>query len=226
MKEYNLEKWIWTESDFEQMGWHDSTIYGIKLAENLMLDIDYIFQWNQPEIEGLPYTFFIASCTLIFDEPHGLGFELIQSFDNKWIKIEDIEKGAIGNGFRWTIITQQGDISFTSPTFRQIVRQQPSFQFFQAVPYDERGGISFDLVPGSEKKERLKESVLQRKQKELKDYELAKKRREYRNQLDSLKQEKESGLIDLKDYLKKKAELKNNIDSLTYFLRDSSFAHW
>lgn len=226
MKEYNLEKWIWTESDFEQMGWHDSTIYGIKLAENLMLDIDYIFQWNQPEIEGLPYTFFIAPCTLIFDEPQGLGFELIQSFDNKWIEIEDIEKEAIGNGFRWTIITQQGDISFTSPTFRQIVRQQPSFQFFQAVPYDERGGISFDLVPGSEKKEQLKESVLQRKQKELKDYELAKKRREYRNQLDSLKQEKESRLIDLKDYLKKKAELKNNIDSLTYFLRDSSFAHW
>jgi hypothetical protein len=24
MQDYQLEKWIWNESDFEQMGWHDA----------------------------------------------------------------------------------------------------------------------------------------------------------------------------------------------------------
>ena len=38
--------------DFEQMGWHDATVYGISLSKNLEIDLDYIFQWNQPEVEG------------------------------------------------------------------------------------------------------------------------------------------------------------------------------
>ncbi|MBK8291922.1 MAG: hypothetical protein IPK96_14315 [Flammeovirgaceae bacterium] len=43
MTDYELEKWIWTEKDIEKMGCHDATIYGLRLNENLELDIDYIF---------------------------------------------------------------------------------------------------------------------------------------------------------------------------------------
>lgn len=32
MQDYQLEKkWIWSESDFEQMGWHDATVYAFYL---------------------------------------------------------------------------------------------------------------------------------------------------------------------------------------------------
>jgi hypothetical protein len=55
--DYTLEKKVWTDQDFEQMGWHDCNIYKIRLTEDLELDIDYILQWNKPDLEGLPFTF-------------------------------------------------------------------------------------------------------------------------------------------------------------------------
>ena len=52
---YELEKKIWTEVDFQIMGWHDSPIYGLSFqsepsthSSELILDIDYIFQWISP----------------------------------------------------------------------------------------------------------------------------------------------------------------------------------
>jgi hypothetical protein len=40
---YELEKWLWTESDFEMMGWHDSRVYAISFSpeqSEIILDID------------------------------------------------------------------------------------------------------------------------------------------------------------------------------------------
>lgn len=91
METYSLEKWIWTEADFETMGWHDATIYGLKLNGDLSLDIDYIFKWNQPEVEGFQFTFFIAPCTLTFKNVQELSFELIQTIYYNF-QIEDIER--------------------------------------------------------------------------------------------------------------------------------------
>lgn len=66
---YEPEKYLWTDADFEQMGWHDNTIYQINLTkDDLELDIDYIFQWNEPDVEGLPFTFWISPSTLIFTD--------------------------------------------------------------------------------------------------------------------------------------------------------------
>jgi hypothetical protein len=79
MNEYELEKWILTERDFERMGWHDATVDGVRLNQNLEIDLDYIFQWNQPEIEGFRFTFWVAPCTLVFENPTELSFELTQS---------------------------------------------------------------------------------------------------------------------------------------------------
>src|SRR5690242_20793394 len=88
---YNLEKNIWTENDFEQMGWHDAIIYKIAFGNNLLLDIDYIFQWNQPEIEGLGFTFWIAPATLCFRNVKNLKFDIDVAFDGAF-QIEDLEK--------------------------------------------------------------------------------------------------------------------------------------
>jgi len=43
--------------DFDTMGWHDCRIYKVRVSGNLELDIDYIFKWNEPELDGLPFTF-------------------------------------------------------------------------------------------------------------------------------------------------------------------------
>jgi hypothetical protein len=91
VQEYQLEKWIWTESDLEKMGWHDATVYGFRLNKNFEIDLDYIFQWNQLEVDGFHFTFWVAPCTLVFQSPKELSFELTQSLNDKWLEIEGIK---------------------------------------------------------------------------------------------------------------------------------------
>ena len=74
---YQLEKKIWTDADFDKMGWHDSNIYKIRLTEDLELDIDYILQWNKPGLEGLPFTFWVAPATLVFKNIRNLNLSSI-----------------------------------------------------------------------------------------------------------------------------------------------------
>ena len=91
MEQFELEKWTWNEEDFQTMGWHDSTVYGLRFNGNLELDIDYIFKWNEPEIEGFKFTFWVSPATLIFENPTKFNIELTQSFEESWLEMEDIE---------------------------------------------------------------------------------------------------------------------------------------
>ena len=52
MENYELEKWIWTEKDFDPIGWQDATVYSVwgSFTPNLEIDLDYVFQWNQQEV--------------------------------------------------------------------------------------------------------------------------------------------------------------------------------
>lgn len=223
MMDYELEKWIWTEKDFEQMGWHDATIYGLRLTENLELDIDYIFQWNQPDIEGFYFTFWVAPATLIFERPTNLTFELTQSFDDKWLEIDDIGKEIVENKCTWTIITQQGDISFKADTYKQIIRNSPTLQIGQSIPYDERGGISFDLTTGDNLIANLRPEINDRRRIDFEAYEIAKRKFTATKTLEKLTENHDSGKIHLKDYLTEKKKLKEFIDALTIQLNGTRY---
>ncbi len=223
MTDYELEKWIWTEKDFGQMGWHDTTVYGLRLNQNLELDIDYVFQWNQPDIEGFHFTFWIAPSTLVFEKPTDLSFELSQSFDDKWLEIQDIEMNVVDNKINWTIITQQGNISFKADTFKQVVRKRPSFQLGQTIPYDERGGFSFDLTPGDKLNGELRPDIVGRRKKQFDDYELAKRKFKLKKELENLNEKRDSGQIQTKDFLIEKKELTEKIDALTFQLQGTRY---
>ncbi|MGO4622608.1 hypothetical protein AB4Z34_16890 [Ensifer sp. 2YAB10] len=65
-------KAIWTDVDFNDMGWHDCRLYGIKLLDegfNLSLDIDYMFRW--PELG-----FGVSPCVLKFFNVFDLKIDL------------------------------------------------------------------------------------------------------------------------------------------------------
>jgi hypothetical protein len=215
MTDYELEKWIWTEKDFQQMGWHDATIYGLRLSENLELDIDYIFQWNQPDIEGFQFTFWVAPATLVFERPTDMTFDLTQSFDDKWLEIDDIEMEIVDSKNIWTIITQQGDISFKADSYKQIIRQKPTFQLGQGIPYDERGGIGFDLNTGDKVIANLSPEINDRRKRDFEAYEKAKRKFTVTKTLEKLNENRDSGQIQTKDYLTEKKKLKELIDTLT-----------
>ena len=45
MKEqYQIEKWIWNQDDFEKMGWHDNPIWAMSFDDNVKFDLDYILK--------------------------------------------------------------------------------------------------------------------------------------------------------------------------------------
>src|SRR5690348_9572503 len=56
MSDEPLEKAVWTDGDFDTMGWHDASVHAIAFHEEehgaqdaLLLDLDYIVRWLDPE---------------------------------------------------------------------------------------------------------------------------------------------------------------------------------
>jgi hypothetical protein len=69
---------VWTDADFERMSWHDNHFHGIRFVEGqngegeLVLDIDYILEWQKAE--GTEFLFRVQPATLVF---HGVMFPRI-----------------------------------------------------------------------------------------------------------------------------------------------------
>ncbi|AFM02750.1 hypothetical protein Fleli_2334 [Bernardetia litoralis DSM 6794] len=225
MEKYELEKNIWTETDFEIMGWHDSNIYKLGLTNDLELDIDYILKWNKPDIEGLPFTFWVAPATLVFRKIKNISFELNTAFNNTF-EIENIEKTESKDETTWTIITRQGDIQFISEGFTQYIRQEPFFQFGQTISYIERYGWTLDRTTNQENPNRIREDIIAQRNKDFEHYENAKKRHLKRKESENLLISKENNEIELKEYLLKKKEIKQMLDYFDYWLKDTRFENY
>ncbi|MEG4110148.1 hypothetical protein QUA04_29385 [Microcoleus sp. S13_C5] len=220
--DYKLEKQVWTDADFEQMGWHDCNVYKIRLTDDLELDIDYILQWNKPDLEGLPFTFWVAPATLVFKSVQQLTFDFDIGFENAF-EIEDIEKE---EGGQWTIITGQGDIQFRAEGYEQYIRQEPFFEFGQAISFINRNGHSLDRTTNQANPNRTREDVVQQRLKDVEDYENVKKRHLKKQELEQLLKAKESNEIDTKQYLLKKKEISDQLFSYDYFLKGTKFESW
>ena len=157
---FKLDKTIWTKNDFDKMGWHDSSIYGLTFlpvdengTTHLVFDIDYIFKWVNPIPPKEIFSFWVAPCTLIFQDT----FSLIINIDRQggttdMLEIADlylvdkVEQEANKFIYEWNIELQEGHIKFKSSGFDQIVRQKPFFTDSQCLTLDERNGISFSTV--------------------------------------------------------------------------------
>lgn len=219
---YDLEKRIWTDSDFDKMGWHDNHIYKIRLTEDLEMDIDYILKWNQPDLEGLPFTFWAAPATLIFKTIKNLSFEFDTAFEDSF-EIDYIERE---NANQWTIITRQGDIQFTSEGYEQFIRQDPSYQFGQTISYIERNGYSLDRNTKQDNPNLVREDVIEKRKQNLEHYENAKKRHLKKQELEQLIKSRDNDEIDTKQYLLKKKEINELLFSYDFFLKGTQFENW
>lgn len=124
---------IWTEADFEDMGWHDSYLYSISFPDEnqkLIFDIDYIFKWVLDETSNL-YNFWVSPSTLTFISVLNLKIDL--NFQNSvGLDILDINRSnprlsLNGKVTLWdySILTDKGSISFESSGYIQNIRKQP-----------------------------------------------------------------------------------------------------
>lgn len=137
------------------MGWHDSHIHVFAITlddetnrSELLLDIDYIFQWNKPVVPEIYYSFFLAPSTLVFHNLFDLTVDLKSSrIVGVDLEIADLnleESKEKADSKLWKIETQQGDMKFEATGFTQYVRQYPKHVRGQRLSLTERGGISFD----------------------------------------------------------------------------------
>ncbi len=135
---------IWTDKDFEEMGWHDSHIYSILFPDEslkLVLDIDYVFKWVLNEETGF-YNFLVSPCCLTFMDVLSLKIDI--DFENSiGLSIEDINRSnprlyPNGKDIKWdySIITDIGDITFVSSGYIQEVKTQPIFSQSQILKRD------------------------------------------------------------------------------------------
>lgn len=208
---YSLEKWIWTEADFEQMGWHDARIYAVQFGKDISFDIDYIFEWIQVDKDDF-FSFIVAPATLVFPEPSvvsiNIDFRLSQE-----IEIEDISCRVSAAGeTEWHIESHQGNIIITAPSFRQIVRRAPTQQTGQQVIPEERGLPSFSTVPDTTSLESAE--VREIKAADLALRQKAVSLRRLRRQLEALLEQRNAGVLEVKQYLQEKRLLEASINKL------------
>ncbi|MCP3660583.1 MAG: hypothetical protein GY830_09845 [Bacteroidetes bacterium] len=136
-------KELWTNEDFDVMGWHDSIIYAIRFPDTkleFILDIDYIFKWEKKKDS---FMFWVSPCHLVFEGVLNLRMNL-NFADEVGIDISSIHRGnktlLTRNLYNWEyhIETVHGDIKFESTGYKQHVLSQPTYSNSQCLYLPER----------------------------------------------------------------------------------------
>ena len=157
MEQFEIEKTVWTDADFDTMGWHDCFIYGFSFHPNyeFLLDIDYIFKQENPKGNETYYKFWVAPCTLVFENVYSLEFDFGLSTPFE-LEIADIKRNNPQKPsnydfvkrdleYNWVIETvQRGDIKFKAVGYKQYVRKKPILTDEQQLDFEKRGNVSFE----------------------------------------------------------------------------------
>ena len=146
-----IEKYIWSQEDFEMMGWHDATIWSIASnpeAFEFMLDLDYIFKWVCPAPQETHYKFWVCPVTMVFADAWDVVMDIESQLGS--IEVADVSRKHLGRTpnnkfeqYAFHIECQEGDLSLKATGFKMYVRQAPVLLDRQSLTLAQRGGISF-----------------------------------------------------------------------------------
>lgn len=213
---YKLEKWIWTDADFDRMSWHESLIYAFKIDQHIYFDIDYIFEWVKCN-DDKSISFWVAPCTLIFENVWNSKFDIDTSRYAVDYEIADLHRQVNNKGnAEFRIEMHIGEILIESEHFRQIVRRAPTFQFGQQVISEERGEVSFSEYPDKEFK--VPQAALQAKHERLKNIQTSNCINALNKELLDIYDKHIAGTLATKQYILNKRELENQIESVSKLL--------
>ncbi|MFF1820854.1 hypothetical protein ACFVWG_26345 [Kribbella sp. NPDC058245] len=150
-----LEKYTWTDADFEVMGWHDGKIRAISVGERedeqvprLLLDLDYIVKWVDPAKPSRYFSFWIAPATLVFEAAWHVEGDLAPN--GNLLEIADLHRLDSPDGppaALWHIEGQNFDLRVRSAGYTQYFRKEPQHVSGQVLTMAQRGGLSFAEVP-------------------------------------------------------------------------------
>ena len=153
---FRLDKSVWSEADFEKMGWHDVVVHALAFdteRHELLLDIDYIFAWVDPFPPSPYFSFWLAPATLVFRDV----WEMKMQYDaSLGFQLQGIGRGEVRvrphphpegrkEEWRWSLDGNEGELSFWATGCSQFTRLRPTHHASgQSYRLSERGGISFD----------------------------------------------------------------------------------
>ncbi len=223
MEDYQLDKWLWTDADFDVMGWHDSLIYAFKVDQDLYFDIDYIFKWVRPDQDHW-FSFYVAPCTLVFETPTKFHLNLESNEFYTYIEIADLHKQLNSNEkTEWRIETHIGDIIIEADNYKQFVRRPPTLQTGQQVIPEERGEVSFATLFDKDFKETAQ--VKKIKQEHFALRQKATNARHLQKELSDLLDKRLKEEVDAKDYIIKKREIERQIKAIKKELEQAHLKH-
>lgn len=142
MSNYDIEKWICPEKDFDMMVWHDAVVYGFYHTtreysnRELIFDIDYTCN-AIPVLKSSEDSFNVPA-TLVFEKVHDLEVNLKERFERRdWggLYIYDIVREKYDEDesiridkslYKWIIIFDEDEtITFLSTGYKQYIREKP-----------------------------------------------------------------------------------------------------
>lgn len=148
---FHLEKSIWTEADFERMGWHDAALHAFAVLsqqEEVVFDIDYIFQWIHPVAPVTQFSFCVAPATLVFHKAYQISINLETHFGdlslNTLLRQEEHPTTSGGTDYLWVLESHEGEITLRASGFTQYIRRPPILTQSQTLALEQRGGPSFE----------------------------------------------------------------------------------
>ena len=143
---------VWTEADFETMGWHDNAVHAFAFEPappypgRLLVDLDYIVEWVSPVPPETRFTFWMCPSTLVFDQAWDLSGDidlLRSSFTLQLDALLRSEPDARGI-HEWTLAGQEFTLRLFAKGFTQYLRRPAVRSVEQRLETAERGGLGFD----------------------------------------------------------------------------------
>ncbi|MFC7597542.1 hypothetical protein ACFQU3_19660 [Terrabacter sp. GCM10028922] len=148
-----LSKGTWTDEDFADMGWHDCRVHAVSVTERaddtltllrVLLDLDYIVRWVEPERRPHHFTFWVAPATLVFDLAWDIEGSLGPLDDG--LEIAEVHRLDPPDGHAdplWHIEGHNFDLRLRAAGYTQHIRLPPQHVPRQVLSLTERAGLSF-----------------------------------------------------------------------------------
>ena len=154
-RQSGLSKSVWSDADFDEMGWHDATVHGLcvrrsdpDVLRDLLFDLDYIVRWVQPVPPERYFSFWISPVTLVFEEVWDLQGELGFAGTAPDLEIDALHRlTPEDNRPEWPLWHLEGhlfDLRFRAAGFHQYFRQAPRLVQHRTLSPADRGGCVFD----------------------------------------------------------------------------------
>ncbi|QNA77662.1 hypothetical protein C8250_001550 [Streptomyces sp. So13.3] len=151
--ESGLTKSIWSDADFDEMGWHDVTIHALCVqpgpSENslprLLLDIDYIVRWVHPVPPETHFSFWIAPSTLVFEDIWDMEGDLDFKGMGMSLDIDHLRRSVSDGSLahpHWHIEGDGFDLKFHATGYHQYLRQAPRHSPRLVLSHEAREGLS------------------------------------------------------------------------------------